>query len=47
MAYTAARIGVASAGAATPRSIAGIAVTALVTPSTSTNCTPHRAASCH
>ena len=36
--------GVAAAGADTPASMAGIAVTALVTPSTSTNCTPHRTA---
>jgi hypothetical protein len=32
MAYAAASIGVAAAGADTPRSMAGIAVTALVTP---------------
>jgi hypothetical protein len=35
---------VAAGGAWTPASIAGIAVMALVTPSTSTNCTPHNAA---
>jgi DNA-binding LacI/PurR family transcriptional regulator len=40
MAYTVATIGVAGGGADTPASIAGIAVMALVTPSTSTNCTP-------
>src|SRR4051812_11744649 len=45
MAYTVATSGVAAAGAETPASIAGIAVTAPVTPSTSTNCTPHSAAS--